>query len=133
MARHFALVGVFALTAGCGWTAPPSPSQLGTTAASPPLEVATGSPGQSNMGRLVLVRGLLRGSVVDDQPYGWKLYIDDGSGPVLVFIATNTGIDVSRFRDGQQVVVTGVCGQFADHYEIQPRTQGDLQIVSGNR
>lgn len=128
----FALTTVWALAAGCGSTAAPSALQRGTTAAPAALEVATGLVGKSNLGRLVLVRGRIHGSVGDDRPYGWKLYVDDGSGQALVFIATNTGIDVSRFQEGQQVAVTGVCSQFADHYEIQPRTQGDLQIVSGN-
>jgi len=69
-------------------------------------------------------------NVVDDQPYGWKLYVDDGSGQALVFIATDTAIDVSRWQRGQEIVVTGIGGQYGDHYELLPRMQSDLQLVS---
>lgn len=95
----------------------------------PPQDRQTSSIGASAVGRLVRVRGRLQGDVIDDRPWGWKLFIDDGSGPVLVFVDSKTGIDVTRFRDGQQIEATGVGGQFEQHFEILPRTQSDLQIV----
>lgn len=95
-----------------------------------PQRVATGSVGAASVGRLLRIRGRLVSNVVDDQPYGWKLYVDDGSGQALVFIATDTAIDVSRWQRGQEIVVTGIGGQYGDHYELLPRMQSDLQLVS---
>jgi hypothetical protein len=43
--------------------------------------------------------------VIDDQPHGWKIYLDDGSGPLLVFIATATRINVKPLRAGQQLAL----------------------------
>ena len=56
-------------------------SDHGTGSAPAPLEVATGDVGPATEGRLIAVRGRVAGAIVDDRPWGSKLYVNDGSGP----------------------------------------------------
>ena len=126
------IVGTVAVHSGELGLHPSAIERLGSVAVPAALDVPTGSVGMSTLGRLVRVRGHRDDRLVDDWPYGWKQSIDDGSGATLVFIATSTGIDVSRFQHEQQIAVTGYCGQFEDHYEILPRTQSDVEVVPAN-
>jgi hypothetical protein len=70
------------------------------------------------------------GDIVDDRPWGHKMYVGDGSGPLLVFIAAATRIDVTRYRARQDLRVTGFSGRFGAHTEILPRSQSDIAIAS---
>jgi len=67
---------------------------------------------------------------VNDLPFGFIIVVNDGSGEVNSFICASTGIDVSGFSQGQTIEVTGFSGQFADHFEVDPRTQSDIRIVT---
>ena len=80
----------------------------GQGGAPPPLEVATGDVGPATEGRLIAVRGRVAGAIVDDRPWGSKLYVNDGSGPLLVFIAAATSIDGTRYRAGQELRIVRV-------------------------
>ena len=91
--------------------------------------VRTGALGERDEGWLVRVRGRVTGEVVDDAPWGWKVLVDDGSGPVLVFVDAETNVDVRPFRAGATVEVTGFAGQYDDHYEVVPRAQVDIRVV----
>jgi len=95
-----------------------------------PLEVKTGAVGPATEGRLIAVRGKAAGDVVDDQPWGWKIHLDDGSGPLLVFIAATTKINPHVFRAGQSLRIVGFSGRFEQHTELLPRQQADLEILS---
>ena len=64
-----------------------------------------------------------------DLPFGYKLWIDDGTGELLIFVNVETRIGLSELAVGQRVRVTGFSGQFADHYEILPRSPEDLVVV----
>ena len=99
----------------------------GQGSAPAPLEVATGDAGPATEGRLIAVRGRVAGAVVDDRPWGAKLYVNDGSGPVLVFIAAATRIDGTRYRAGQELRVVGLSGRFGDHTEVLPRGPSDIE------
>ncbi|MFZ9966942.1 MAG: hypothetical protein ACO3IN_08110, partial [Steroidobacteraceae bacterium] len=71
----------------------------------------------------------LRGPT-DDLPYGYSLYIDDGSGEVQVFIPASTGINPFRIgylRPGVTIRVTGLSSQFLANLEVLPRIVGDIQ------
>jgi len=70
------------------------------------------------------------GEVVDDRRHGWKITIDDGSGPLLVFIPAAAKIDVSRFRAGQHLRFVGFSGQYDDHYEIIPDSERDVEVIA---
>jgi hypothetical protein len=91
---------------------------------------STGSIAESTEGWIVEVTGWLTSPVETDLPYGYKLSVDDGSGSAIVFINLDTGIDPTRFHQGEQLRVTGFSSQYADHYEIDPRDAQDIQVVS---
>ncbi|HEU0055517.1 MAG TPA: hypothetical protein VFQ39_20155, partial [Longimicrobium sp.] len=94
-----------------------------------PRAIPTGSVGEGTEGWLIETTGTVRGGVVDDRPYGWKVTIDDGSGPLLVFVPTGSRIDVRGVREGQRLRVTGLSAQYDDHHEIIPRGERDLVVL----
>jgi hypothetical protein len=91
-----------------------------------PLWVRTGNVGPANQGRIVRVVGVITQPVEPDPPFGEKVFVDDGSGPIRVFVNTSTGIDVSALAQGQLLSVVGFSSAFNDP-EIDPRFQSDLQ------
>ncbi|HYL06769.1 MAG TPA: hypothetical protein VE075_12060 [Thermoanaerobaculia bacterium] len=90
-----------------------------------PLWVRTGSVGPANQGLIVRVVGVITQPVEPDPPFGNKVFVDDGSGPIRVFVNTSTGIDVSGLAQGQLLSVVGFSSAFNDP-EIDPRFQSDL-------
>ena len=93
------------------------------------LPAATGSVGEGTEGKLVRITGTITHPVFNDLPYGNIFFIDDGSGEVHSFVSASTGIDVSGLSQGQTIEVTGFSGQFADAFEVDPRTQDDIKIL----
>jgi len=91
-----------------------------------PLWVRTGSVGAANQGRIVRVVGVITQPVEPDPPFGNKVFVDDGSGPIRVFVNSSTGIDVSSLAQGQLLSVVGFSSAFNDP-EIDPRFQSDLR------
>jgi DNA/RNA endonuclease YhcR with UshA esterase domain len=83
---------------------------------------------ESTEGLLVQVVGTITQAVENDLPFGYKIFVDDGSGEITIFVNTQTGIDVSGFSAGQTVSVTGFSSQFDDHYEIDPRFPADIVV-----
>ena len=94
-----------------------------------PLPVATGAVGEATEGKLVRITGTITQPVLNDLPFGFIIFIDDGSGEVHSFVCASTGIDVSGLSPGQTVEVTGFSGQFADAFEVDPRTQADIRVL----
>jgi DNA/RNA endonuclease YhcR with UshA esterase domain len=88
--------------------------------------VATGNVNEATEGRLVKVKGMLTRAVASDLPYGSRLFINDGTGEVQVYVSASTKIDVSGFRAGQRFQVTGFSGHYKDHYEVEPRFSSDI-------
>ena len=88
----------------------------------PQLDFFDGAVGEATEGKLVRITGTITQPVFNDPPYGFIIFIDDGSGEVHSFVSASTGIDVSGLSPGQTIEVTGFSGQFADHYEVDPRT-----------
>ncbi len=93
------------------------------------LPVATGAVGEGTEGKLARIRGTITQPVINDLPYGFIIFIDDGSGEVHAFVSASTGIDVSGLSQGQTIEETGFSGQFAASYEVDPRTQDDIRIL----
>jgi hypothetical protein len=88
----------------------------------------TGAVGEETEGQLLRLRGTMRGPLVDDSPYGFKLDIDDGSGPVQVFLYPGAGISIAGLADGAEISVVCFSNQFEDVYECDPRSPADLRI-----
>ena len=94
-----------------------------------PLPVATGDVNETTEGKIVRITGTITQPIVNDLPFGFIIFVNDGSGEINVFVTASTGIDVSGLSPGQTIEVTGFSGQFADHFEVDPRTQSDIRIL----
>jgi hypothetical protein len=88
--------------------------------------VRTGSVGESTEGSLVRAVGVITQGPIDDLPFGHKLFIDDGSGAITVYVNLATNVDVQPLAVGQLIEVTGFSSRFTDHYEIDIRGPQDL-------
>ena len=93
------------------------------------LPVATGAVGEATEGKLVRITGTITQPIVNDLPFGFIIFINDGSGEVHSFVCASTGIDVSGLSQGQTIEVTGFSGQFADAFEVDPRFQDDIKVI----
>jgi len=94
-----------------------------------PLPVETGDGNEDTEGSIVRITGTITQPIVNDLPFGFIIVVNDGSGEINVFVSASTGIDVSGLSPGQTIEVTGFSGQFADHFEVDPRTQADIKVV----
>lgn len=93
------------------------------------LRIATGQVGTATLGYLVTIEGTVTSQgVVEDLPYGYKVYLDDGSGPAQVYISTSTDIDpkARSLQPGKRLRVTGFGSQYDTAYEVEPRSRRDL-------
>ena len=92
------------------------------------LRVATGQVGAATAGDLIAVEGTVTQAPQKDAQYGWKMLLDDGSGPVLVYLNASTDIDphAASLKKGRRLRVTGFGNQYDTHYEVDPRERGDL-------
>jgi len=95
-----------------------------------PVPVATGDVGEDTEGRLVTITGTITQPIVNDLPFGFIVFINDGSGEVHLFVCASTGIDVSGLSPGQTVEITGFSGQFASDFEVDPRIQSDIRVIN---
>src|SRR5262249_27398787 len=95
-----------------------------------PLPVATGDVGEATEGKLVVITGTITQPILNDLPFGFIIFINDGSGEVHSFVCASTGIDVSGLSPGQTIEVTGFSSQFSRAFEVDPRTQSDIRILT---
>ena len=95
-----------------------------------PLAVATGAVGEATEGQLVTITGTITQPIINDLPFGFIIFINDGSGEVHSFVCASTGIDVSGLSPGQTVEITGFSGQFANDFEVDPRVQSDIRVIT---
>lgn len=67
--------------------------------------------------------------VQDDLPYGYKLDIDDGTGPVQIYLNASAGIDPRSpdLKPGRKICVTGFSNKYDTTYEVDPRSRRDLR------
>jgi len=93
-----------------------------------PKRLTTGAVDETTEGLLVrVVAPITRGPESDGQ-YGNKLFVDDGTGELTIFVNHQTGIDLTGLTVGQTVRVTGFSSQFDTHYEIDPRFPADITV-----
>jgi DNA/RNA endonuclease YhcR with UshA esterase domain len=94
-------------------------------------DVRTGDVGESTEGLLVRVNAQVTRAVHEELPYGYELYVDDGSGEVQVYIHGSAGFDAARLRAltvGQTIQVTGFSSQYETTLEVAPRQPSDLVV-----
>jgi hypothetical protein len=113
-----------------------APRRLGTQAPPDPRHRMTGALGEPDEAVLVSVSGAV--STAPRRTSADNVYfdVDDGSGPIRVFVAPGAEIDTERLLSGTQVEIVGVLGQettgrLPDRgYRLWPRQAQDLRIVS---
>jgi hypothetical protein len=101
---------------------------LGESITITPRPVRTGGLGEAEGGYLVVAEGLIT-STMDDGAYGYKLFVDDGSGPCQVFINASTDLmkNAASWEAGDVIRVVGFVGRYNEVYEIMPRILSDIQ------
>jgi DNA/RNA endonuclease YhcR with UshA esterase domain len=92
------------------------------------LRIATGAVGEDTLGHLITVEGTVT-RIENDRQYGDKVWIDDGSGEIQIFINTATHIDVRIFRPQRTVRVTGLSSRYEATFEVEPRSRADIEVV----
>ena len=94
------------------------------------LRVATGQVGAAILGHIVTVEGTIT-RTVDDQAYGYKLFLDDGSGEAQVFLNASTDIDpaAAHLQQGRTIRVTGFASRYDTTFEIEPRSRRDIRAI----
>ena len=95
-----------------------------------PTPEATGAVGEATEGLLVEVTGTVTRPVRDDLPFGYSVFIDDGSGEVQIFIPASTGVNpftIPFIEVGARITAVGQSGQFLAQVEVLPRFRGDLR------
>ena len=93
-----------------------------------PLQVSTREIGEATEGRLVRVTGVVSKPAQDDAPYGFRFFVDDGTGEVQIFVSASTKIRTTGLRPGRSVRVTGFSGQYKETYEVEPRFASDINF-----
>jgi uncharacterized protein YdeI (BOF family) len=94
-----------------------------------PKVVKTSEVGTATEGLLVQTSGTISKPVADDMPYGFKVYINDGSGEIKVFLNTSAGFDaatVSDYAMGTTIKVTGFSSRYNTDFEVDPRSSADI-------
>jgi len=93
-----------------------------------PVSVSTGGVSEATEGRLVAVAGTVT-QIRNDLPFGFAVFINDGTGETQVFIPASTGIDpfsIPFIAVGTRIRVVGFSGQFQTQFEVLPRHRGDI-------
>ncbi len=107
---------------------------LATAADPAPVDIGTGAVGEAVEGQLVAIEGAVSGAATSLSG-GVGVDVDDGGGPVRVFIGTATGIDLAAWSVGTSVALHGVVGQRDSSgsgtagYRVQPRDPADILAV----
>jgi uncharacterized protein YdeI (BOF family) len=101
---------------------------LGRSSVVQPRRISTGKINETTEGLLVKVRGKITRPVGDDPPYGFRFFINDGSGEIQIYVSASTEINDQGLRPGSRVEVIGLSGQYKDHYEVEPRFQADISL-----
>ena len=101
-----------------------------------PLSLRTGSAGEGQEALLVKVRGAIATAPRRSSAGSLSFDLDDGSGPVRIFVLPGVAAQVALPGRGAWVEVVGVVGQETtgalphSGYRVWPRASGDLRTVS---
>ncbi len=105
-----------------------SAGKLPGSATVEPRPVQTGRVEEGEEGYLIRATGRIT-RVEDDAPYGYKIFIDDGTGELQVFIDASTALieNVTVWKPGDSVQVIGFAGRYRQTREIMPRIPSDMR------
>ena len=98
-------------------------TNLGQGAIPQPIPYRTGEIGEGTEGWLAKVCGGVSNLATN------TFDLNDGSGPVQIFVDHDTGIDLSRVANGDVWCVIGFSGDF-NGPEVKPRMQSDLSALA---
>jgi lamin tail-like protein len=113
-----------------------APRRLGQQAQPDARRRATGSLGEEDEAVLVIARGAVTTSPRRTSAQNIYFDIDDGSGPIRIFVSPRSGASAEGIVIGSWVEVRGVLGQettgrLPDRgYRIWPRIAADLEIMA---
>ncbi len=98
------------------------PQIVAATPVSTSASIVTGT-----QGLLVQIRGTATWTRVFTTPgaVDWSMTLNDGSGPVTVFVDKDTAINMGSFVSPTQFIVTGFSGAY-NTPQVMPRTQSDI-------
>lgn len=91
---------------------------VGRTDPFPAYHARTRRVGEATEAMLLAVEGRITSPVADDRPYGWKFMIDDGSGPLQVFVPAHHPFDPASITPGKTLQVEGMSAQYDSTYEV---------------
>lgn len=96
----------------------------------PPVLANTADISEATAGKVVQTKGVVD-SVVNDLPYGYKIYMNDGSGQLLTFVNTSTDLlgDSTLWKSADSLQVTGFSTRYESTFELCPRIFGDIRIL----
>jgi hypothetical protein len=109
---------------------------LGTQPEPAAARRATGRIRESDEARLVVVRGIVREGPRRTSGGGLTLTVNDGSGPLRVFVAGGMGISSRSLPSGGWVELRGVVGQQTSGsapnagYRLWPRDRADVRLIA---
>lgn len=95
-----------------------------------PEAAATGDISEDTEGSLMKITGTVTRPIVNDLPFGYQVFVDDGSGETQIFIPASTGINpfqIPFIQLGARITAVGFSAQFLAQYEILPRHRLDLR------
>lgn len=103
---------------------------LGAGTVPDPAPTATGSV-DPTQGLLIEVTGTATWSSAPPAPgaANWTFYIDDGSGPVAVFVDRDTAIDMTGYTSPAEMTVIGFSGKY-NNPQVMPRMQSDIVVAA---
>lgn len=112
------------------------PLELGSQGDPEPIRRATGALGEPDEARLVITRGLVTTAITRSSAGSVAFSLDDGSGPIRVYVAARAGISVTPIVRGAWVEARGVLGQETTGrepergYRVWPRQASDVQVIA---
>ena len=98
------------------------------------IQLPTGHITPSTQGSVVVVTGVIT-RITDDDPFGTKVFVDDGTGEVDVFLSSSTELHADRpdfIKVGRRIRARGYVAffpAFSTHPEMDPRTDKDLREI----
>jgi hypothetical protein len=113
-----------------------SPTVLGSQADPVATRRSTGAIGEAEEGLLIVTRGLVTAAPRRTSAENAYLDLDDGSGPLRVFLSPRSGIAPDALLAGAWLEVTGVLTQETSGkqpergYRLWPRNAADVRVVA---